>query len=71
MHDFFPSLAKPTVEHLVHLVHRTLSGAHWPVRCGLVTIGSSHASPADCVLIALPTIGASVVGSSDSPVHTK
>jgi hypothetical protein len=38
--DFFPSLAKPTVEPLVPLAHRT-------VRCDLVTVGSEHASPAD------------------------
>jgi hypothetical protein len=53
VHDFFPSLAKPTVVPLVHLAHRT-------VRCGLVTVGSGHASPVDCVSIALPTVGASV-----------
>jgi hypothetical protein len=45
--DFFPLLAKPTVEPLVPLAHRTLSGAYQTVRCGLVTIGSGHASPAD------------------------
>jgi hypothetical protein len=34
------------------------------VRCGLVTVGFGHA------LNALPTVGVSVVGSSDSLVHT-
>jgi hypothetical protein len=42
MPDFFPSLAKPTVEPSAPLAHRT-------ARCGLVTVGSSHASPADRV----------------------
>jgi hypothetical protein len=37
----FPFLAKPTVEPAVPLAHRT-------VRCGLVTVGSGHASPANC-----------------------
>ena len=39
------------------------------VQCGLVTIGSGHASPVDCALIALPTVGVDVVGSPDSPVN--
>jgi hypothetical protein len=62
VHDLFPSLAKPTVEPLVHLAHRI-------VRWGLVTVGAGHASPDDYVLIALPTVGADVVGSPDSPVN--
>jgi hypothetical protein len=61
--QFFPSLAKPTVEPLAHLAHRT-------VRCGRVTVGSGHTSPVDCALIALSTVGVSTVGSLDSPVHT-
>jgi hypothetical protein len=40
--------------------------AHRTVRCGLVTIGSSHVSPVDCALIALPTVGAGAVVSPDS-----
>jgi hypothetical protein len=70
VHDFFPSLAKPTVEPSVLLAHRTMSGAHRTVRCGLVTVGSSHASPVDCALIALPTVDAGAVVSPDSLVCT-
>jgi hypothetical protein len=44
--------------------------AHRIVRCGLVTVGSSHASPVDCALISLSTVGAGAVGSPDSPAHT-
>jgi hypothetical protein len=40
VHDLFPLLAKPIVDPLVPLAHRT-------VRCGLVTVGSVHVSPAD------------------------
>jgi hypothetical protein len=43
-----PFLAKPTVEPSVPLAHRTLSDAHQTVRCDQVTIGPSHALPADC-----------------------
>jgi hypothetical protein len=39
--DILPFLAKPTVAHSAPLVHRT-------VRCDQVTVGSGHASPADC-----------------------
>jgi hypothetical protein len=58
--DCFPKLAQPTVEDLEPLAHRTLSSAHWTVRCPIQTVGSatSHAR------IAWPT-----VGSPDSPVH--
>jgi hypothetical protein len=45
-------------------------GAHRIVQCYQVTVGSSHTSPVDYALIALPTVGASTVGSLDSPVHT-
>jgi hypothetical protein len=61
--DFFPCLVKPTVAVAVPLAHQT-------VRCGLVIIGFGHASPVDCMLIALPTVGADVVGVPNSPVHT-
>jgi hypothetical protein len=44
---FFPLLAKPTVEPSAPLAHRTLSGAHWTVQCGLVTVGLVHVSPVD------------------------
>jgi hypothetical protein len=33
--DLFPFLAQPTVGSLDLLAHRTLSGAHWTVRCTL------------------------------------
>jgi hypothetical protein len=45
--DFFPFLAQPTVANLWQLAHRTLSDAHWIVRCPLPTVGAGHASPAD------------------------
>jgi hypothetical protein len=57
--DFFPSLAKPTVEDPEPLAHRTLSGAHRIVRCPLLTVGSAMrraritrptVGPADCWL---------------------
>jgi hypothetical protein len=35
----------------------------------LITVGTGHASPVDFVLIALPTVGADVVGSPNSPVN--
>jgi hypothetical protein len=41
MCDLLPSLEKPTVAAMTPLAHRT-------VRCGLVTVGEVHASPADC-----------------------
>ena len=69
MLDFFPLLAKPTIAVMVPLAHRTVSGAHRTGRCGLVTVGSSHASLVDCALIALPIVGEDDVGSPDSPVN--
>ena len=51
---------KLTVAPAVSLAHRT-------VQCGLVTVGSVHASPDDCALIMLPTVGAD---AADDPVHT-
>jgi hypothetical protein len=50
-------------------VHTGHSGAYRTVRCGLVTVGAGHASPDDYALIALLTVGADAVGSTDSPVH--
>jgi hypothetical protein len=70
MLDFFPLLVKSTVAVVVPLAHQTVSGAHRTSQCGLVTVGSSHESPVDCALIALPTVGEDDVGSPDSPVHT-
>jgi hypothetical protein len=46
--DLFPTLAQTTVAYSWQLAHRTLSGAHRTVRCPLPTVGTGHASPADC-----------------------
>jgi hypothetical protein len=46
--DLFPFLAQTTVADPWQLAHRTLSGAHWTVRCPLPTVGTGHASPVDC-----------------------
>jgi hypothetical protein len=46
--NLFPILAQTTVADLWQLAHRTLSGAHWIVRCPLPTVGAGHASPVDC-----------------------
>jgi hypothetical protein len=51
--DFFPSLAKPTVGDSEPLAHRTLSGAHWTVRCPLLTIDSATRR----ARITRPTVG--------------
>jgi hypothetical protein len=57
--DFFPILARLTIEDPESLAHRTLSGAHRTVRCPLLTIGSATrraritrltVGPADCWL---------------------
>jgi hypothetical protein len=58
--NFFPVLAQPTVGVLEPLAHRTLSGAHWTVRCPLQTVSPAtrHAR------IARPTVGSPV-----SPVN--
>jgi hypothetical protein len=70
--DCFPKLAQPTVEDLEPLAPRTLSGAHWTVRCPHQIVGSAtrHA------LIARPTVGSAdrwLTGQSgappDSPVN--
>jgi hypothetical protein len=45
--DLLPFLAKPTVEPLVPLAHRTVSGAYRTVRCDQVTVGLGHVSPVD------------------------
>jgi hypothetical protein len=39
------------------------------VRCGLMTVGSGHASPVDLALIALLTVGADAVDATNSPVN--
>jgi hypothetical protein len=46
--DLFPFLAQMTIAAPGQLAHRTLSGAHRTVRCPLPTVGSGHASLADC-----------------------
>jgi hypothetical protein len=46
--DLFPFLAQTTIVYSLQLAHRTLSGAHRTVRCPLLTVGTSHASPTDC-----------------------
>jgi hypothetical protein len=45
--DLLPYRAQPTVAPPGPLAHRTLSGAHWTVRCAQPTVGARHASPAD------------------------
>jgi hypothetical protein len=63
--DCFPKLAQPTVEDLEPLAHRTLSGAHWTVRCPHMTVDSAtcHA------WIARRSLARPKVGSPDSPVN--
>jgi hypothetical protein len=70
--DCLPKLAHLTVEDLVPLAHRTLSGVHRTVRCPHLTVGSAtrHA------WIARPTVGSAdhwLTGQSgaqpDSPVN--
>jgi hypothetical protein len=46
--DLIPILAQTAVADSWQLAHRTLSGAHWTVRCPLPTVGTGHASPTDC-----------------------
>jgi hypothetical protein len=46
--DLLPNLAQPTVATPGWLAHRTLSGAHQTVWCPQPTVGTGHASPADC-----------------------
>jgi hypothetical protein len=46
--DSLPNRAQPTVADWWQLAHRTLSGAHWTVRCPQPTVGWGHASCADC-----------------------
>jgi hypothetical protein len=46
--DLLPFRAQTTVATPSWLVHRTLSGAHLTVRCPPPTVGTGHASPADC-----------------------
>jgi hypothetical protein len=68
--DFLPSLAKPTITATSPRGTPDSLLKHRTVRCGLVTVGSGHASPVDCALIALLTVGAGADGSPNSPVHT-
>jgi hypothetical protein len=46
--DLLPILTQPTIADSWQLAHRTLFGAHRTVRCPLPTVGTGHASPADC-----------------------
>jgi hypothetical protein len=46
--DLLPFLAQMTIAFPGKLAHRTLSGAHWTVRCHMPTVGAGHASPTDC-----------------------
>jgi hypothetical protein len=64
--DCFPNLSQPTIEDLEPLAHRTLSGAHWTVRCSHLIVGSAtrHAR------IARPTVGLAdrwLTGQSGAP----
>jgi hypothetical protein len=70
--DLLPFLAQTTVAAPGPLAHRTLSGAHWTVRCLLPTVGAATCRPR----IARPTVGAGdhwLTGQSgatpDSPVN--
>jgi hypothetical protein len=64
--DFFPVLARPTIDDLEPLAHRTLSGAHRTVRCPHQTVG-----PATChARIARPIVGSAegwLTGQSGAP----
>ena len=51
--DFFPYEVQPTVGPRDRLAHRTLSGAHWTVRCAQSTVGVTTCR----ALIARPTVG--------------
>jgi hypothetical protein len=62
VHDLLRYLAKSTIAARVPLAHRI-------VQCGLVTVGSSHASAVDCTLIPLSTLGAGAADSPDSLVN--
>jgi hypothetical protein len=70
--DCFPNLTQPTIEELEPLAHRTLSSAHWTVRCPHQTVGP----PTRHARIARPTVGLAdrwLTGQSgappDSPVN--
>jgi hypothetical protein len=51
--DLLPYRAHSTVEPAVSLLHWTLSGVHWTVRCAQPTIGPATCHPQ----ISLPTVG--------------
>jgi hypothetical protein len=46
--DLLPILAQSTIADSWQLGHRTLSGAHWTVRCPLPIVSAGHTSPVDC-----------------------
>jgi hypothetical protein len=48
MRDLLPYLVHPTIGPQGRLAHRTLSGAHWTVRCAQPTVAAGHALLADC-----------------------
>jgi hypothetical protein len=64
--DLLPFLAQMTVVAPGPIAHRTLSGAHWRVRC---TLESPVAQATRRPRIARPTVALATVGSPDSPVH--
>jgi hypothetical protein len=66
MLDFFPYGEQPTVGPWNWLAHRTLSGAHWTVRCAQPTVGATTRR----AKIAWSTIGAGdhwFTGQSGAP----
>jgi hypothetical protein len=67
--DLLPFLAHPTVGPSGQLAHRTLSRAHWIVRCPLPTIGVTTCH----VTIVRPTVGAGdrwLTGQSGAPPNS-
>jgi hypothetical protein len=67
--DLLPFLAHPTVGPWGQLAHRTLSRAHWIVRCPLPTIGVTTCH----VKIVRPTVGAGdrwLTGQSGAPPNS-
>jgi hypothetical protein len=63
--DLLPNLAQMTVAASWQLAHRTLSGAHWTVRCPCRPLARATRRPR----IARPTVALAAVGSPDSSVH--
>jgi hypothetical protein len=64
--DFFPYGEQPIVGPWNRLAHRTLSGAHWTVRCAQPTVGTTTCR----AKIGRPTVGAGdrwLTGQSSAP----